>query len=73
MVNHEGLEAVMRFESGCRIQSDHMLIQMEIDWRGEIYRVKKEKKVIITEDWSEEGINRFREKLEDFNYEWGVE
>ncbi|KYN03581.1 hypothetical protein ALC62_05571 [Cyphomyrmex costatus] len=67
IANWEAWEKIDRFEIGCRIESDHQPIIIDFGGR---YARKEEvaDEVGRIQDWSEEGINIYKEKIEKI--EW---
>ena len=66
----ETREKVSEFKIGNWTESDHQPIEIEIKEKSEQRELEEEELEMEIEDWSEEGIRKFRESLENVSFEW---
>ena len=60
---------ISEFKIGERMESDHQQVEIEIKEKSEQREVEEEELGIEIEGWSEEGIGKFRERLENVTFE----
>ena len=71
IVNLEAEEKIRCFEIGCRAESDHQPIMIELGKEYTRQEKEKESEAEMIQDWSEEGIEIFRKNIEDVEWEKG--
>lgn len=68
IVNEKAAEEVLEMKIEDRTESDHLSIKVRIQG-PELLRGKKENEEIWKTDWSKEGIEEYRKKLEGWTHE----
>ncbi|KYN38116.1 hypothetical protein ALC56_07516 [Trachymyrmex septentrionalis] len=71
IVNLEAEEKIRCFEIGCRAESDHQPILIELGKEYTRQEKEKESEAEMIQDWSEEGIEIFRKNIEEVEWEKG--